>query len=161
MTAKKSEHALMNEIRCELSSGDTRLFRQQVGEGWVGSDTYCHRRPQPRTVTMTQGDVLIRQARRFVSGFDGWPDLGGFRSIIITPEMVGQRVAVYAQVEVKTATGRVKPTQRAFLDMTTLAGGLAGIARSVDDAKKVLDSLFPACSHDGAGVVPVTDGESE
>lgn len=157
--AKKSEHALMNEIRCELSRGDTRLFRQQVGEGWIGNDTYVHRNPRPKTVSLQQGDVLIRQGRRFVSGFDGWPDLGGYRSVIVTPEMVGQRVAVYAAVEVKTATGSVRPAQRSFLGMTAKAGGLAGIARSVDDAKKVLDSLFPACSHDGAGDGPVTDGE--
>jgi hypothetical protein len=37
-------------------------------------------------------------------------DLIGWRSITITPDMVGTTVAIFASIEVKTPTGRVSPT---------------------------------------------------
>ena len=40
----------------------------------------------------------------------------------------------FLAVEVKTATGRVRPEQVAFIDAVRRAGGRAGIARSVQDA---------------------------
>lgn len=40
----------------------------------------------------------------------------------------------FLAVEVKTATGRVRPEQEAFIEAVKRAGGRAGIARSVDDA---------------------------
>lgn len=67
----------------------------------------------------------------------GSSDLIGLRTITITPEMVGQRVAVFAAVEVKDR-GRATPQQTAFIDMVRAAGGLAGIARSVPDALAIL-----------------------
>lgn len=43
----------------------------------------------------------------------------------------------FLAVEVKTATGRVRPEQTAFIDAVRKNGGRAGIARSVDDALKI------------------------
>jgi hypothetical protein len=51
--------------------------------------------------------------------------------ITITPEMVGQQVAVFASIEVKTPTGRIRPEQQAWLETVQAAGGIAGVARSV------------------------------
>jgi len=64
----------------------------------------------------------------------GSADLIGWRTITITPEMVGKPVAVFASVEVKTDTGRVKPEQQNWLEQVKKAGGLAVIARSPEDA---------------------------
>jgi hypothetical protein len=66
----------------------------------------------------------------------GSADLIGWRTITITPEMVGQRVAVFASVEVKTDSGRVKPEQQNWLEQVTHAGGLAVVARSPEEARK-------------------------
>ena len=52
--------------------------------------------------------------------------------------MVGQQVAVFASIEVKTPTGRVRPEQQQWLDAVQAAGGVAGIARSVEDAQQIL-----------------------
>ena len=68
----------------------------------------------------------------------GSADLIGYRSLVITPDMVGQTVAVFAAVEVKSATGKPTPEQTAFLEHVQQAGGLAGIARSVEDAQRLL-----------------------
>jgi hypothetical protein len=40
--------------------------------------------------------------------------------------MVGQQVAVFASIEVKTPTGRIRPEQRAWMETVQAAGGIAG-----------------------------------
>jgi len=57
---------------------------------------------------------------------------------VITPDMVGQRVAVFCSVEVKSARGRVRPDQAAWLAAVQSAGGIAGIARSPEEAAAIL-----------------------
>jgi len=51
--------------------------------------------------------------------------------------MVGQQVAVFTSIEVKTPTGRVRPEQQAWLAVVRGAGGIAGVARSVEDALRI------------------------
>lgn len=68
----------------------------------------------------------------------GGSDLIGYRKVKITPEMCGQEVAIFAAIEVKTHKGRATPKQRAFIEHIRNAGGIAGIARSVDEAKNIL-----------------------
>ena len=67
----------------------------------------------------------------------GSSDLIGFRTVVITPDMVGQRVAIFAAVEVKDR-GRVTDQQQAFLNLVQQAGGIAGVARSVPEALSIL-----------------------
>lgn len=43
-------------------------------------------------------------------------------------------------IECKSATGKLAPHQKEFLDKITAAGGVAGVARSVDDAIALLKS---------------------
>jgi hypothetical protein len=52
--------------------------------------------------------------------------------------MVGQQVAVFLSIEVKTPTGRIRPEQQAWLDAVQAAGGIAGVARSVEDALRIM-----------------------
>lgn len=75
---------------------------------------------------------------QFGVGSPGGSDLIGYRRVTVTPEMVGQDLAVFAAVEVKTPKGRVKAEQQQFVDHIRSAGGIAGIARSVDEAKNIL-----------------------
>jgi hypothetical protein len=51
--------------------------------------------------------------------------------------MVGQQVAVFTSIEVKSATGRLRPEQRQWLETVQAAGGIAGVARSVEDALRI------------------------
>jgi hypothetical protein len=68
----------------------------------------------------------------------GSSDLIGWRTVTITPEMVGTTIAVFTSIEVKTATGRLRPEQQQWLDAVQSAGGIAGVARSVSDAEALL-----------------------
>jgi hypothetical protein len=70
----------------------------------------------------------------------GSSDLIGLRSLEITPEMVGQRLAQFVALEVKTASGVVSPEQRAFLRFVQELGGVAAVYRSVEEAEQLLGS---------------------
>ena len=84
--------------------------------------------PDPRTGRYVQFGV----------GSPGGSDLIGYRRVRVTPEMVGQEIAVFAAIEVKTPRGRATSQQEAFIGHIRNAGGIAGIARSVDEAKTIL-----------------------
>lgn len=129
-----TESTIQQSIR-RLSRGAIRLFRQNVARAWVGTAIKGPR----QSISLGPGDVLIRNARPLRAGLrEGSSDLIGWRTVTITPDMVGQRVAVFAAVEVKSETGRPTREQVQFLDVVRDAGGFAGIARSVADAREIL-----------------------
>ena len=67
----------------------------------------------------------------------GSADLIGWTTRTITEEMVGQQVAIFTSIEVKTPTGRVRPEQQQWLDAVAKAGGIAAVARSVADCERL------------------------
>ncbi len=70
-------------------------------------------------------------------GPNGASDLIGFESIIITPDMVGQRIARFIAPESKSgADGVVSGDQDSFQAMVIKAGGKAPVLRSPDDVDK-------------------------
>jgi len=109
-------------LRTAGSLPHVRLFRNQVGEGYVGK---ALRDPE---------GVFLHDARHVRMGlFPGSGDLIGWRTLLVTPEMVGKPIAQFLSIEVKTPTGRVRPDQTNWLTQVNLAGGHAIIARSVSD----------------------------
>jgi hypothetical protein len=54
------------------------------------------------------------------------------------PKDVGNELAIFCAIEAKSPKGKVTEAQAAFLAEVKRAGGLAGIARSVDDAQEIL-----------------------
>ncbi len=130
-----AEADLMRRLQARASQLGARLFRQQVGMAWAGRVEQGY--PGKR-VTLSAGDVVIRRARPFRAGVVGMSDLGGWVPVVVTPDMVGSTVAVYAQVEVKTDTGTASLAQLAWIEAVTKAGGRAGIARSDDDLAVIL-----------------------
>lgn len=130
------EAAVMHRILLDVGCKPNTLFRQNVGSAWAGEATQAKRTMQ---VTLQPGDVVVRQGRPVRMGLcEGSSDIIGWRSVVIQPEDVGRRLAVFAALEVKTETGRVRPKQAEFIDLVQRDGGIAGVVRGVDDAKKVL-----------------------
>jgi len=110
-----SEQRIQQEIRLAVSKGDTRVFRNNTG-------TLRDQNGRPVQFGLCKGSA----------------DLIGWKRVTITPEMVGTQVAVFLSIEVKTATGRLRPEQQQWLDAVQAAGGIAGVARSVEDAATLL-----------------------
>ena len=71
-------------------------------------------------------------------GGRGGSDYVGYRSIIVTPDMIGRRVAVFCAIEAKRPGEQPEPHQQAFINGVLAAGGLAGKADCCDDALSIL-----------------------
>ena len=110
-----SETTIVQNIRLALSNGFVRLFRNNVG-------------------------VLQDREGRYVTyGLcKGSSDLIGWKSLVITPDMVGKRIAQFIALEAKSASGKVTDEQRAFILAVRQAGGRAGMARSTQEAKEII-----------------------
>jgi len=110
-----SENKIMRECQIEVSNLGARVFRNNVG-----------------LLTLADG----RKIR--VGLCVGSSDLIGWKPITITPDMIGKQVAVFLAIEVKGQRGRVSREQAAFVEKIKNDGGLALIARSVDDVRTYL-----------------------
>lgn len=111
-----TESEILYAIRLALGTmPDVRLFRNNIGSF------------KDRTGRWVQYGLA-----------PGSADLIGLRTVTITPEMVGREVALFIGIECKTDKGRISEEQESFLRMLEQRGALAGIARSVDDAKRII-----------------------
>ena len=110
-----SEQTIQQHIRLACSIGNCRLFRNNTG-------TLRDQHGRPVQFGLCKGSA----------------DLIGWTSRTITPEMVGQTVAIFTSIEVKSSSGRVKPEQQQWLNAVQAAGGIAGVARSVGEAMDLL-----------------------
>lgn len=68
---------------------------------------------------------------------DGSADWIGYRSVLITPGMIGKRIAQMVAIEAKSADGVLSADQEAFLNALKDAGGCCGVARSAEDAETI------------------------
>lgn len=117
-----TETQIQSEILAVLGSHpNIRMFRNFVGEGFVGS-------PPHRLRRVSFGLAV------------GSADLIGFTTVIIEPKDVGRKVAVFTSVEVKRPKDYViSDAQAAWKDMVNDRGGHAIIAHS---PKEALNSIM-------------------
>jgi hypothetical protein len=95
--------------------------------------------PGIRTFRNNVGAIKDRNNRLVRYGLvTGSADLIGWQSVVITEAMVGQRFARFLSVEVKTPTGRLSPEQETWRQAVLKAGGIAVVARSVEDVRFLL-----------------------
>ncbi len=112
-----SETRLMHMVMLALSEAGCTVWRNNTGQAWHGK--VIHKAGQ---------QVTLSDARMQPYGICvGSADLIG-----IAP--CGRFLAV----EVKTATGRVSKEQQTFIDAVRRSGGIAGIARSIEDALELV-----------------------
>lgn len=120
--AANAETDLQQRIRLALGLlPDLRLWRNNSGK-----------LPDPRTGRWVQFGVAS----------PGGSDLIGYRTVEITPDMVGRKVAIFTALEIKTATGRATPEQRRFIDHIRAAGGISAIVRTTADALRIATEAF-------------------
>lgn len=136
--------ALENRVQREIWLGLgilSRLFRLNSGRAWLsnlgpagvkklsdGSVLLQAARPIPLGLATTSGDPVVGQS-----------DLFGWTEVVITPEMVGQVVPVVTAFETKRSKGgRASDGQINFVDQIERAGGIAGVANSLDAAMAIM-----------------------
>jgi hypothetical protein len=106
-----SEASILANVRIALAKAGVTIFRNQTGA------------------------LRDRQDRLVRFGLcKGGSDLIGFRSVLVTPDMVGTRVAVFVACEVKDTDGRATAEQTNFLRTVLEAGGIAMLVRSPEEA---------------------------
>ena len=120
------QNAIMKAIGCIKG---LRIFRNNTGTGWAGE---MIRQPNGT-------DVLVKKAMPLHAGLCiGSSDIIGWKSVEITPDMIGKKVAVFVALEVKTEYGKTTEQQINFLKAVKSAGGIAGVVRSENDAKTLV-----------------------
>lgn len=115
-----NEKDIINEILLRASERGHRLFRQNVGKGWVGKS---------RSSRGLQGDIVtITGARPLIAGLcTGSSDVVGWSA-------AGKFVAF----EVKTPGVRATPEQKAFIAAAAACGCIAAVVYSADEALALL-----------------------
>lgn len=92
-------------------------------------------RPDMRLFRNNVGVAVYPDGSRVAYGLcPGSADLIGWRIVAVA----GHRIAQFVAIEVKGETAPVRPTQRNFLERVTEAGGVAVLARSLDDVREAL-----------------------
>jgi hypothetical protein len=135
-----SETNVVKEIMLACSNGATRLFKLTTGMGWVGNFKRVKNmlvgttfRPLRAGLTKSDGELLT-----------GASDLNGWTTITMTPEwaerLMGRKIAVYTVIEVKDLKGVAKKHQKTFVERIRFYGGIAGFAKSPEQAQAVIDS---------------------
>jgi hypothetical protein len=126
-----TETDIQRRIQLALSTEHSRIWRNTVGQGWQG-----------KVVSQSPTRIVLEYYRAIEFGLaPGSSDLIGPTSIEIMPEMVGRRIAVFTAIEVKDIKKYPTPEQRRYVNMITELGGIAGVARSVEDAVNIVDSF--------------------
>ena len=110
-----SEQTIQQQIRLQCSRGHVRLHRNNTG-------TLRDQHGRPVSFGLAKGSS----------------DLIGWKTVTVTEDMIGQQVAVFTSIEVKSPTGRIRPEQQQWIDAVQAAGGIAGVARSVEDAERLI-----------------------
>lgn len=148
-TRARLEIPMVKAVRGQLSRGPlgqpgaVRLWENRVGLGWTGQfHAVTRTNLQELRGALRPGDMVIRSPRALPAGFEtGSGDLLGFRCVQIRPEHVGQVVAVFCSLEGKRPVGGwLEPRQRQWRENVAAAGGFAGVFRSEEEARKILET---------------------
>jgi hypothetical protein len=110
-----------NKLKCKRLLNlkpSERLFRINAGMAWTGTD-----------IIKKGKFLIIKNPYPFHGAPTGWPDLCGWTEITITPEMVGQKVAVFTAEEIK-ATGTLSTDQKKFRKIIERMGGIFKVLTS-------------------------------
>lgn len=121
----KAETDILNRWRLKWNKWGI-LFRNNVGAAWAGVTVREWTQDGEKYIT-------LKGAYRIPFGLiKGSGDFVGWRTMIITPDMVGKPVAVFASVEGKTEGGVLSDDQKRWLLNVRRAGGIAFVVRSED-----------------------------
>ena len=118
-----NQNERINKLRIYAQENNGRLFRNNVGEAWIGIEQWIYKG--------IHKIIQLSSPRRIKFGLHkGSSDLIGWKTILITPEMIGKRFAIFWAMEEKYNNDKLKPDQINFLKNVKNAGGIANIAHN-------------------------------
>lgn len=127
----KDESQIQQEIQIAARYESTHLMRNNSG---------AFKDATGRLVRYGLGNISNTHSSQVKSS-----DLIGFKSVVITPDMVGKTVAIFTAVEVKDSTWKHNKkldererAQSAFIKWVKSLGGFAGFANSIDNLDDIL-----------------------
>lgn len=104
---------------------------------------YIHPRKNISILVMTEA-AIIQAIRKYLSTIPElffWKEHGGQYGTAGIPDLICCYRGFFVAIEVKTSTGRLTKLQDLTLEDIRKAGGIAVVARSVDDTKQIFESL--------------------
>lgn len=123
MGAKETE--ISQRLRLAASARGAVLFRNHAGLSWQGETVRDWRAPDgTRYITLKNPRPSKHGLTKGASDLIGWTKRDG--------------AALFTAVEVKTTRGRATAKQKLFCEAVRAAGGIAGIARGVEDLEAIL-----------------------
>lgn len=122
------ETRIQHQIQLALSEAGCLAWRNETSGAWLG-----------KVIHKAGNQVTLTDAHMMTFGLCvGSSDLIGCTPVVITEDMVGQTIGCFTAIEVKTPKGRPTNEQTNFIDAVLRAGGIAGIARSPEEALRLL-----------------------
>jgi hypothetical protein len=74
--------------------------------------------------------------------FPGSGDIIGYKSVTITEDMVGKKLAGFVSIEGKVGRDYMKPNQKQWLSACQSAGSFCGEARTREDVVRILQKPY-------------------
>lgn len=144
----KRENIVRKKIELAISADASNLILSNPsGVGVVGQ-------VMNKNFAQTGDPAIVRGARWMAFGLGvkpnqpkkkgqeqtsgGFADKVGFHKVKITEEMIGMELPVFLNLEIKDEKGKVSELQQKRIDFVLSNGGLAGVARNVEEAEEIV-----------------------
>jgi hypothetical protein len=137
---RESEVGAQTRLAVTKECKNVRLFRNNVGAAWQGKVVWSGKAEGSNLFR-----AVIEPAQRVEYGlFDGSGDYIGWRSLVITPEMVGKTIGQFVSWEAKRTGKDVKKDspQDTWRQNVCRAGGLGFAADETAKAIAILRSAI-------------------
>ena len=123
---KLKESSIQNEVQIALSQAGHYNLRINSGQFWGGS-----------ILAHDGARLVLEHPTKIMGAPAGTSDIIGCVTRTITPEMVGQTVAIFAALEVKRPGERPEKHQERYLALMRSRGAITGWATSPEEAVKL------------------------
>jgi len=123
------EQSIQNQILIEMGQNGAYGLRVNSGSFW-GGEILSHDGKM----------LLLKNPTKILGAPKGTSDIIGCKTVLITPQMVGQNIGQFLCFEVKIPGQNAKSHQENYLMMMRSRGAITGVVRSPEDVVKILNN---------------------